>query len=64
MGYDYLVLKVKPELLQNELSIYGKKGWKLFHVQPLNDITTYSINGQPKIELSYQLIFEIENSAS
>ena len=58
--FEYLVKIVKPPLLNSELSIEGNRGYKLFHVQPINTITGVDLKGFPKQELTYQLIFEKE----
>jgi len=58
MKYSYCVLICKPELLEYDMNNLGAHGWKLFHVQPINNITGVTMQGIPKQELTYQLIFQ------
>jgi hypothetical protein len=63
MKYEYRVEIARPTDLDLVLNQIGSGGWKLFHVQPITTITGVSIQGIPKQELTYQLIFEKPVSA-
>lgn len=64
MEYKYQVLKnVEPNLLIVELNKAGSCGWKLIHVQPIQEVAKgqLQLNGLPIMKLTYQLIFEKQN---
>jgi hypothetical protein len=56
--YEYSVVLCAFEALSHSLNEAARDGFKLFHIQPLNNYVGHTIGGQPKIEISYQLIFE------
>ena len=58
MKYHYLVEIVTPTLVQKALNEQGKNGYKLAHIQPLNTIIGSTVQGFPRTEITYQLIFE------
>lgn len=62
LKYTYIVCEVQPEKLQEELCSLGAEGWLLCNIIPLQRITPGSlmINGQPKAELIYQLVFKTD----
>jgi len=58
MTYNYKVIIVKPELLEKVCNTQGSDGYKLFHIQPLQEMKQ-SINPQfPIISITYQCIYE------
>ena len=60
MNYTYIVTQVEPDNLQEELCSLGSEGWELITVVPLSRLDGMALNGQPKIKITYQLIFKSE----
>lgn len=58
MKYIYIVEICRPEGLEETLNEIGNKGYKLQHIQPLNNYKGVNVNGTPKIEITYQVIAE------
>jgi hypothetical protein len=60
MKYKYRVEIASSNMrhLEKMLNDFGAAGYKLFSALPINNITGITMQGLPKQELTYHLIFE------
>jgi hypothetical protein len=50
-----------PGLIENECNYQGKQGFRLVDVKAINNFMGVAMTGQPKMAVSYQLLFEQSN---
>jgi len=58
--FQYRVRIAKQVFLESELNNNSIDGFKLYSIKPLNTFVGIELSGMPKVEISYQLIFERE----
>jgi len=60
MTYNYKVIIVKPDLLEKVCNNQGSAGYKLFHVQALQEVKPGLTPQFPIVIITYQCIYEKE----